>query len=558
MDLHHRAKDLFLEARKLPEAERTAWLEEACGGDAAMREEVESLLAAAEMPTRYVAPTGNVVSPRSPASDGETLKVEMSEVQIDAEFDAQTFAEDPVPPEIGRFKITGQLGRGGMGVVYAGFDPELRRPVAVKLLVARGADTQARLRREARTMARISHPNVASVHDFGEHDGRLFIAMEFVEGQTLDAWLTHTRPRLWQLLDVFVQAGGGLAAAHADGVVHRDFKPGNVIVARDGRVRVLDFGLARTTALPRDERGYLTTTLEAQGSVTENLTQGGIAGTPAYMAPEHLRGQAVTEKSDQFAFSVSLFEALYGVRPYDGATFADLAAAVLTGKRRKVDEEGEPAWLRSLIDKGMSTRADDRFESMDALLAALDGGRLEGGLGRILPRRSRLGRNLPAGLLVLVCVLIGFGVGLAEVPAIPVGLGVMAVGAATLLAALYRRGSLARFGAPRSTRRLRSSVPADRVLELLVRNAGRFDYVVDEQDWGARQLCLRVRAGFRSVGAYLRVEVDNGDPTTVVIGQRPILPVWGDPLWRRPTEEVVDRIAGLLGDDRTYPPMPAI
>jgi predicted Ser/Thr protein kinase len=475
---------------------------------------------------------------------------------------AKMFPETAQPPTIGRFQITGELGRGGMGVVYAGFDPELRRPVAVKLLTASEDETQTRLRREARAMARVSHPNVASVYDFGEHDGRLFIAMEFVDGKTLDVWMAQTRPGLWQLLDVFAQAARGLAAAHAEGLVHRDFKPSNAIVAADGRVRVLDFGLARTEALPDDEVKALATTLGG----SEIVTHGGIAGTPAYMAPEQLRGKAATAKTDQFAFCISVFEALFGVRPFEGPTFADLVANVITGTRREVDDTALPEWLHRLLDRGLSPKAEDRFATMDALIAELDAGRLEGGLARMPPASARTRKNRARYVLLMLSMFLVVAVAVAlmtsrdstmpRTEAIDImttgGLIGMFVGMGVLLGAgLYRRGSLAGFGKPSVVRQLRTSVPADRVLELLVRNAGRLEYVVDDQDFFTRRLCLRVRAGFWSVGSYVRVQIDDA---AVELAIRPIVPAWIDAWWRSPTEDAVARIEALLGDDRRYPP----
>jgi hypothetical protein len=277
------------------------------------------------------------------------------------------------------------------------------------------------------------------------------------------------------------------------------------------------------------------------------------------MAPEQLRGQAATSKSDQFAFCVGLFEALFGVRPHAADTFADLVANVLTDKRRDVDTGAVPQWLLALLDRGLATRHEDRFHDMDALLQALDRGRLEGGLGSTptVPRRSKRWSTLA---LLALCTLAG-GIALQLVApelrglgSISFLLGLLIATGLILAAGLYLRGSLRRFGTPRSTRELRTSVPAERVLELLVRNAGHLDYVVDDQDWLMRRLCLRVRAGFWSVGSYIRVGVDDSVPAAVVLDVRPVLPAWVDFWWRGPSDAALARIEALLGDARSFPP----
>jgi serine/threonine protein kinase len=226
--------------------------------------------------------------------------------------------EAPRPPaelapgtRAGRFIIEGRLGEGGMGVVYAARDPHLGRKVAVKVL--RGADRagNARLLREAQAMARLAHPNVVVVFDSGVLDDRLFVAMELVDGERLDRWLTAHRPGWRAAIDLFIQAGRGLAAAHAAGIVHRDFKPANVLVGGDGRARVLDFGLARDESAPAEPPPAGEPPAEAPG-VTAT---GAVLGTPAYMAPEQRRGERASARADQYSFCVGLYESLYGVHP---------------------------------------------------------------------------------------------------------------------------------------------------------------------------------------------------------------------------------------------------
>ncbi|MBK8713216.1 MAG: serine/threonine protein kinase [Deltaproteobacteria bacterium] len=233
---------------------------------------------------------------------------------------AGLFAEPAKPPRLGRYSLLRCIGHGGMGVVYAAHDEELDREVAIKLLrteIARGDDQ--RLAQEARALARLSHPNVVAIYDVGVHDQQRFIAMELVAGLDLRRWLAAPRP-LREVLRVFAAAGHGLAAAHAVGLVHRDFKPDNVLVGDDGRPRVLDFGLARPperadTATP-GKPPVLPTGIDP--FATTFTSTGMLLGTPAYMAPEQYLGDPADARSDQFSFAVSLFHAVYGERPFAG------------------------------------------------------------------------------------------------------------------------------------------------------------------------------------------------------------------------------------------------
>jgi tRNA A-37 threonylcarbamoyl transferase component Bud32/tetratricopeptide (TPR) repeat protein len=275
---------------------------------------------------------------------------------------------------VGRYQILGVIGSGAMGTVYAASDPLLDRRVALKLVHNRapdasGAVARARQLREAQAMARLHHPHVVAVHDVGTIGEQLFIAMELVDGETLADWLR--RPRGWrQIRDVFLQAGRGLAAAHAVGLVHRDFKPSNVMIGSDGRVRVMDFGLARP--LGGDEPGSAATTA-APASDPHTTTTGMLVGTPAYMAPEQLLGKPADASSDQFSFCVALYEALFGERPFDGSSIEELSASVRAGRIRSSARTARsvPQWLRRILLRGLSDAAVARFPSMDALIAAL-------------------------------------------------------------------------------------------------------------------------------------------------------------------------------------------
>jgi len=282
----------------------------------------------------------------------------------------------PLPSRIGRFVIASKLGEGGMGVVFDAFDPELERRVAIKLLRPamrqdRNSQGEARLLREAQTMARLSHPNVVQVYEVGEVDDAVFLALEFVRGQDLRRWLA-ARPRGWrEVLAVFLQAGQGLAAAHAAGVVHRDFKPDNVLVGDDGRVRVLDFGLARPQRDGEVEES-MAAGAGVGGSHKITLTQiGAYIGTPAYMSPEQHLCQPADARSDQFSFCVSLHECLHGRRPFLGKTAAELRLAVFRPPEPPPPGRQVPARLRRIVARGLSVQPGDRFPDMHALLAEL-------------------------------------------------------------------------------------------------------------------------------------------------------------------------------------------
>ncbi|HEY2901508.1 MAG TPA: serine/threonine-protein kinase [Polyangia bacterium] len=319
---------------------------------------------------------------------------------------------------IGRYVALEMVGRGGMGEVYAAYDPELDRKIAIKLLRTRssdgvsiGNDSRTRLMREAKAIAKLSHPNVIVVYDVGTFEDRVFIAMEFVDGHTFNYWI-HAEPRHWSdTLKIFVAAGRGLAAAHEKQLVHRDFKPDNVMVRSDGQVRVMDFGLARladrektpwiaavpaaleaakaTRVAPNtgdlDSTRILTASSEGDrqlpAGVTSssapldmNLTRtGSMLGTPAYMAPEQFLGRATDARTDQFSFCVALYESLYGKRPFAGETLFALTANVVQGRVSPPPEKSAvPAWVRVVLMRGLSVAPEDRWPSMDVLLGELE------------------------------------------------------------------------------------------------------------------------------------------------------------------------------------------
>mgnify|MGYP002777794624 CR=1 FL=1 len=291
-----------------------------------------------------------------------------------ARLAADLFGVAAEAPRIGRFRLLERIGAGAMGQVFAAQDEQLGRRVALKLLHPERAETpegRLALLREAQALARLAHPNVVSIFEVGEHGEAVFLAMEFVAGQTLDAWLAASdAPRSWRsILDIFLAAGGGLAAAHAAGLVHRDFKPSNVIVGDDGRVRVVDFGLARAQRADAPENPPASAELAALALTTT----GAIAGTPAYMAPEVLAGQPADASADLYAFCVALYEALHGVRPHQGDNLFALALAKSTDPITRAPTGADvPRWLTEVVARGLSRAREDRWPSMRALLAELE------------------------------------------------------------------------------------------------------------------------------------------------------------------------------------------
>ncbi len=295
-------------------------------------------------------------------------------------FDA-LFERAVHPQTFGRYVILDSLGEGGMGIVLRAFDRELDRPIALKVL-REDLDEQysARLRREAQAMAKLSHPNVVQVYEVGQVQGRTFVAMELIKGKSADQWIKQQpRPGWRSCVEMFMQLGQGLAAAHTKGLVHRDFKPSNAIIDQEGRARVLDFGLARSGHegpsgdCPRPESWPESEPLEL-GALETSLTRtGAILGTPAYMPLEQIIGLEADPRSDQFSFCVSLYEAVYGERPFKGRTLCELAFALEAGEVRPAPPgNNAPVALRTALLRGLSSAPDERWPSMNALLEELE------------------------------------------------------------------------------------------------------------------------------------------------------------------------------------------
>jgi serine/threonine protein kinase/tetratricopeptide (TPR) repeat protein len=348
---------------------------------------------------------------------------------------------------VGRYLVLERLGVGGMGEVYAAYDAELDRKIAIKLLLPSKGDGSTtsgpagRLQREAQAMAKLDHPNVVTVYDVGKHDIRVFVAMEYVDGGTLADWMDagrdgHGRPHAWRLvIERFLAAGEGLAAAHTAGLIHRDFKPANVLVGRDGSIRVADFGLARRAtrepgaeppaSAPVDDEPdsagtspnvALSKTLAPEDLYSLGLTSAGRAtlsdslsmrmtatgatlGTPAYMAPEQYgQGGDVDARADQFSFCVALWEALYGERPFGGDNLHVLMFAIAQANLREPPSNSDvPTWIRRVLVRGLARDPARRWPDMHALLTEL----------RTDPSERRRKLGLIAGGLLLVGGLVG-------------------------------------------------------------------------------------------------------------------------------------------------------
>ncbi|MFO0632143.1 MAG: serine/threonine-protein kinase [Nannocystaceae bacterium] len=300
-------------------------------------------------------------APRDAAEEGRVLSSVLSSMFGDGE-----------PQRIDRYEIERRIGAGGLGVVWAARDPVLGRRVAIKTLHATITDPreQERLIREARALAQVRHPNVVTVHDVVTEPAGdcVYLVTELIEGVDLARWLERPRP-FAEVVRVFVEAGRGLAAAHAAGIVHRDFKPGNVMLADDGRVCVLDFGLAKGDGLSEDT-ARPSAREAAADDTDEGLTAAGtVLGTPRYMAPEQHGGGPVDARSDQFAFCLSLWLAAYGVSPYRGA--GEALVAQKHAEAIAAPPGTAPAWLGMLLRRGLAADPARRYASMAELRARL-------------------------------------------------------------------------------------------------------------------------------------------------------------------------------------------
>ncbi|MBX3228471.1 MAG: serine/threonine protein kinase [Labilithrix sp.] len=335
-------------------------LDAECAGEPALRAALERLLA----------------RDRSAAKDFLAPDAARAARALSTLVEAAHGAELRESAQVGRYRVLRKLAEGGMGDVYVAYDESLDRRVALKVLRATHDRTPS-LRREAQALARLAHPNVVAIHEVGEHEGRPYVAMELVEGRTLAEWLEQEPRSATEILRVFVQCGRALVAAHAASIIHRDFKPSNVIVGTDGRARVLDFGISLSvggfapdtptpdTALARSARG-------ASRPLSRPLLG---PGTPQFMSPEQFAGvggEGVTAASDQFSFSVALYRALYRAAPFAGDDVGSLRRNVLAGALRRPPAAPVPEWIQPILFRGLARHAAARFDSLAEMLAAIE------------------------------------------------------------------------------------------------------------------------------------------------------------------------------------------
>lgn len=310
--------------------------------------------------------TKALLSPRAAAQD-----VDADGRRIAANVRSRLFGTNEETVRIGRFTLLGTIGSGGMGVVYAARDEELNRKVAVKLIhgdVDDAEEEQSRLFAEAQALARLSHPNVVQVYEVGKYEGRVYVAMEFLPGPTLAAWV-RDEDRPWRsVLDKYLEAGEGLAAAHAAGMIHRDLKPANLLLGADGHARVVDFGLARQLEQVETDDGGPS----GSHAIAALASSTALIGTPAYMSPEQVRRRGVDARSDQYSFCVALYEALFGRRPHEGKSTPVVLVEIARGKIIPPPRNtGVPGRVIQTILRGLSRDPDDRFVDMATLLAEL-------------------------------------------------------------------------------------------------------------------------------------------------------------------------------------------
>ncbi|HVS13206.1 MAG TPA: protein kinase [Thermoanaerobaculia bacterium] len=354
------AERVFLDALERPCRERPAFVRAECGADDELRSLVFSLLLAEER----TGPFDRI------ADDLGALCAEIVTMSQGAEG---TVGERPparieAGDSVGRYEVRELLGVGGMGEVYRGFDPRLQRDVAIKVIARRigaGADVIERFEGEARAASSLNHPNIVTVHDFGEHAGRPFLVMELVEGKSLRELLGEPLP-VGRLVELGAQIADGLAAAHANGVVHRDLKPENILIDGQGRARILDFGLARFG--PTGESAAETVAFGEPAAGGETLV-----GTVGYMAPEAIRGRRTDARADQFALGAILYEMATGARAFQRGSMPETLIATIADEPSAVLDlnPGVPTALASIVERCLSKDPRRRFANSAALCEAL-------------------------------------------------------------------------------------------------------------------------------------------------------------------------------------------
>src|SRR5262245_34125606 len=351
-------ESLYYTALERGPTERAAFLVEACAGDEELRREVESLLAAHEQSESFLATPAMEVAAQVIAEDrGQTLSGRI----------------------ISHYQVLSLLGAGGMGEVYLAEDTRLRRKVALKLLPAQftqDAGRALRFQREARAASSLNHPNIITIFEVGQVDGRHFFCAEYIEGQTLRRRLAGDRIKPHESLDVAVQIASALTSAHEAGIVHRDIKPENIMLRHDGLVKVLDFGLAKLT---EERPGERETGIQGDDpfdslSFSLSLSTTGVAmGTVRYMSPEQARGEDVEERSDIFSLGVVLYEMISGRPPFEGETLDEVVAAILEREPPPLAQYAReaPAELQRIVAKALRKKREDRYEAVSDLLLDL-------------------------------------------------------------------------------------------------------------------------------------------------------------------------------------------
>ena len=335
-------KNLFHSALERESNHRALFLDEACAGDVLLRREVESLITSHEQ-------TGSFID--SPA------------YEVAAEMLADEQTKSLLGQSIGHYQILASLGEGGMGEVYLARDAKLGRKIALKLLPTSFTRDEDRLRRfeqEARAASALNHPNVCVIHEVGEtEDGRHYTAMEHIDGVTLRQLMTSARMEMSKVLDVAVQIASGLAAAHEVGVVHRDVKPENIMLRRDGYVKVLDFGLAKLT----EQEG---TDLTAAAGARVKTDTGMVMGTSRYMSPEQVRGLAVDTRTDLWSLGVVLYEMIAGRAPFEGTTTSDVIVSILERESPPITSHSSevPAELQRIVKKALCKEREKRYQTV--------------------------------------------------------------------------------------------------------------------------------------------------------------------------------------------------
>jgi serine/threonine protein kinase/Tol biopolymer transport system component len=364
----HKIEEVFNATLALPADQRESFLDSACEGDAELRSQIDSLIGELKQPDEFLSEPAFALGARLLAEDQ------------DEDLSGQTF---------GAYRILKPLGSGGMGKVFLAEDSNLQRLIALKLLppsLTGSTDSTLRFRQEALAASAISHPNIAHIHEFGEVEGRYYLTMEYVEGKTLRELIREKAVDFQRALDIAIQVGQALQAAHEAGVIHRDIKPENIMLRRDGYVKVLDFGLAKPIKMP-DRKGVVSSL---------DTTPGLIMGTTAYMSPEQVRGDSVEPSTDLWSLAVVFYEMLAGRKPFEGRTPSDISAAILRNDPVTRFDEEIPPDISPIILRALAKDARERYASVGDFVGELERFKQDFHAGR---RSARLPASHATGAL---------------------------------------------------------------------------------------------------------------------------------------------------------------